>query len=167
MFGKIQQSELTEIILFICISATGASILFWGFQVVLVAKNPPANGGDSGLIPGSGKCPEEGMVTHSTILPRESHGQKRLVGYSPWVCRVGHDWSDLECTHTSCGFTSWTPLGLTLGSGFSLMAARSQVFFSFLSALKADQLMLESCNLWWLWHPYLLIWQEIFHFSYT
>ena len=56
-----------------------------------MAKNPPANGGDAGLIPGSGKCPEEGMVTHSTILPRESHGQKSLVGYSPWACRVGHD----------------------------------------------------------------------------
>ena len=24
------------------------------------------------------------MATHSRILPGESHGQKRLVGYSPW-----------------------------------------------------------------------------------
>ena len=25
-----------------------------------VVKNPPANAGDVGLIPGSGRCPEEG-----------------------------------------------------------------------------------------------------------
>ena len=27
---------------------------------------------------------EKGMATHSSILPRESHGQRSLVGYSPW-----------------------------------------------------------------------------------
>ena len=27
---------------------------------------------------------EEGMATHSSILPGESHGQGSLVGYSPW-----------------------------------------------------------------------------------
>ena len=26
------------------------------------------------------------MTTHSSILPRESQGQKSLVGYSPWGC---------------------------------------------------------------------------------
>ena len=26
---------------------------------------------------------EEGMATHSSILPGESHGQRSLVGYSP------------------------------------------------------------------------------------
>ena len=39
---------------------------------------------------------------------------------------------------------------------FSLMAARSQVFFSFLSALRAQEFT---------WHPCLLIWQEILHLS--
>ena len=29
------------------------------------------------------------------VLPGESHGQRSLVGYSPWGHRVGHDWSDL------------------------------------------------------------------------
>ena len=60
-------------------------------------------------------------------------------------------------------FTSWAPLGLTIGSGCSLMASRGQVF-SFLSALRAHQLTLEGYNHWWLWHPHLLRWQEIFHF---
>ena len=33
---------------------------------------------------------EEGVATHSIILPGESHGQRSLVGYSPW----GHEESD-------------------------------------------------------------------------
>ena len=64
-------------------------------------------------------------------------------------------------------FTTWAPLRLTIGSGCSLMAARSQVSFSFLSALRAHQLTLEDCSHWWLWHPCLLMWQEMFHFSGT
>ena len=43
-------------------------------------------------------------------------------------------------------FSSWAPSELTIGSGGSLMVARSQVFFSFLSALRAHQLILEGCN---------------------
>ena len=27
---------------------------------------------------------EKGMATHSSILPGEFHGQRSLVGYSPW-----------------------------------------------------------------------------------
>ena len=27
---------------------------------------------------------EKGMATHTSILPREAHGQRNLVGYSPW-----------------------------------------------------------------------------------
>ena len=27
---------------------------------------------------------EKGMATHSSILPGESHGHRRLAGYSPW-----------------------------------------------------------------------------------
>ena len=34
------------------------------------------------------------------FLPGESHGQRSLVGYSPWGRRVGHDWSDLALTHS-------------------------------------------------------------------
>ena len=32
------------------------------------------------------------------FLPGESHGQRSLAGYSPWGCRVGHDWRT-EPTH--------------------------------------------------------------------
>ena len=37
---------------------------------------------------------EKGMATHSSILvflPGEFHGQRSLVGYSPWGRRAGHD----------------------------------------------------------------------------
>ena len=42
--------------------------LFYGAsQVVPGAKNPPANAGDMGLIPGSGRSPGRG---HGLFLPR-------------------------------------------------------------------------------------------------
>ena len=37
------------------------------------------------MIPGSGRLAlEKEMATHSSILPGEFHGQRSLVGYSPW-----------------------------------------------------------------------------------
>ena len=30
---------------------------------------------------------EKGMATHSSVLAGESHGQRSLVGYSPWSCK--------------------------------------------------------------------------------
>ena len=33
------------------------------------------------------------------FLPRESCGQRSLVGCCPWGHRVGHDWSNLACMH--------------------------------------------------------------------
>ena len=59
---------------------------------MLVVKNPPADAGevrDAGLIPGLGRSPGGGHG-NPVFLPGESHGQKSLVGYSPW----GHKESD-------------------------------------------------------------------------
>ena len=56
-------------------------------KMVLVVKNPPANGGDirdTGLIPGWGKIPwKRAWQPPLVFLPGESHGQRILVGYSP------------------------------------------------------------------------------------
>ena len=55
--------------------------------MALVVKNPPANAGDirdAGLILGLVDPLEEEIATHSSILGWEPHGQKSLVGYSPW-----------------------------------------------------------------------------------
>ena len=67
--------------------------------MVLVVKNLPDSAGDirdMGLIPGSGRFPGEGISWRReptpVFLPGESHGQRSLVGYSPWGRkRVGHD----------------------------------------------------------------------------
>ena len=57
-----------------------------------VVKNPPANAGNTGSVPGPGRSPGEG---NGTLLqypcPEKSHGQRSLEGYGP--CghkRVGH-----------------------------------------------------------------------------
>ena len=52
-----------------------------------MVKNPPANAGDVGLIPESGRSLEEEMATHLVFLPWKSHGQRNLVGYSLRGCK--------------------------------------------------------------------------------
>ena len=64
----------------------------WVSQVVLVLKNPPANAGDVGLIPGQEDSLEKGMATHSSILPwrtpwTEEPGGLQSMGSQ----RVRHD----------------------------------------------------------------------------
>ena len=62
-----------------------------GFPCGSVVKNPPANAGDVGLIPGSGRSSGEGNgypLQYSCL--KKSHGQRSLVGYSPG----GHKESD-------------------------------------------------------------------------
>ena len=49
---------------------------------------------DKGLIPGLGWC--SGGGHGNTLLCsclEKSHRQRSLVGYSPWSCRVRHDWA--------------------------------------------------------------------------
>ena len=45
-------------------------------------KESACNAGDLGSIPGSGRFPGEQPT--SVFLPRGFHGQRGLVGYSPW-----------------------------------------------------------------------------------
>ena len=59
-----------------------------GFPVVSVVKNLPANAGDAGSTPGSRRSPGEPTPV---FLPQKSHGQRSLMGYSPW----GHKESDM------------------------------------------------------------------------
>ena len=48
-------------------------------------KASACNAGDPGLIPGSGRSPEEGNGHPLQYFCHgESHGQRSLVGYSPW-----------------------------------------------------------------------------------
>ena len=62
----------------------------WASQVAVVAKNLPASAGDirdAGLIPGLGRSPGGGHGNPLQYACLENpHGQKRLVGCSPWGC---------------------------------------------------------------------------------
>ena len=53
-----------------------------GFPGGSEVKNPPANAGDAGSIPGARGSPGGGN-SNPLHLPGKSHGQRSLVGYSP------------------------------------------------------------------------------------
>ena len=56
-----------------------------GFPGGTVVKNLLANTRDTSLIPGVGKVPWSRKWQPTLVfLPGESHGQRSLVGYSPW-----------------------------------------------------------------------------------
>ena len=64
-----------------------------------MVKNPLANAGDIrdlDLIPGLGKIPRNrAWQPIPVLLPGDSHGQRNLVGYSPWHHK------DLDTTEVS------------------------------------------------------------------
>ena len=53
----------------------------------LSVKNPPASSWDASSVSRSGRAPENEAATHSGFLAGKSHGQRSLVGYSPWGCK--------------------------------------------------------------------------------
>ena len=60
----------------------------WGLPGSSAVKNPPANVGDLGLILWVGKVSwTRKWQPLPVFLPGKSHGQKGLVGYSPWACQ--------------------------------------------------------------------------------
>ena len=66
-----------------------------------MVKNPPANAGDlrdAGFNPWVGKIPWRRKWQPAPVfLPGKSHGQRSLVGYSPWGCK---DLDTTDYTHT-------------------------------------------------------------------
>ena len=66
-----------------------------------MVKNPPAKAGDTGDAGSLGQENplEEGMTTHSKVLTGKFHGQRSLVGYSPWGYRES-DMTERAQTHT-------------------------------------------------------------------
>ena len=60
--------------------------------MVLVVKSPLTNAGDIRDFLGQ---EEEGMATHTVLLPGESHGQRSLLGYSPQDLK---EWDETEET---------------------------------------------------------------------
>ena len=70
-------------------------------------KNPPANAGDMDSIPGLGRFPGGGNGNPLQYSCLENpHGQRGLVGYSPW----GHKESDMTeslSIHAHIQYTSY------------------------------------------------------------
>ena len=53
-----------------------------------VGKESICNSGDPGSIPGLGKIPwRREWPPTPVFLPGESHGQRSVVGYTPWGCK--------------------------------------------------------------------------------
>ena len=62
------------------------------FSGALVVKNPSANTGDMGLVPGSGGSLEEEMATHSSILAWETSWTEEGGGLQCMgLLRIGHN----------------------------------------------------------------------------
>ena len=70
----------------------------WGFPGGSVVKNPPADAGDSDWIPWRRK-----WQPTTVFLPGKSHGQRSLVGYSPWDHRSQTQLSDKTTTTNILG----------------------------------------------------------------
>ena len=80
----------------------GSSQVSLGFPGGSDGKESACNAGEPYLVPGSGRFPwRRGWQPTPIFLPGESHGQRSLMGYSPWGCglqsmglqRVRHDFA--------------------------------------------------------------------------
>ena len=74
-------------------------------------KNLPANAGEMGSIPGSGRSPGGGNGYPSTplFLPEKSRGQRSLAGQVHGVPGVGHVLSDITTTIATATSTAVFP----------------------------------------------------------
>ena len=71
-----------------------------------VGKGSTCNVGDPSSIPGSGRSRGEGHGNPTPVfLPGEFPWQRGLVGYSPWGCRVRHDWETKHSMHTQLRYS--------------------------------------------------------------
>ena len=78
-----------------------------GFPGDSAVKNLPANAGDvlNTQVPSLDRENplEKEMATHSSILDGKFHGQKSLVGYSPWGCKESDTTKAAEHTPHTMG----------------------------------------------------------------
>ena len=76
--------------------------VFLGFPGGSAGKESACNAGDLGSIPGLGRSPGEGHgnpLQHSCL--ESLHGQRSLVGYSPWILKE-LDMTEQLCTALFC-----------------------------------------------------------------
>ena len=87
--------------------------------MTLVVKNLLSNAGDVrdvGSIPGSGRFPwRRAWQPTPVFLPGEAHGQRSLVGYSPWGHKELDTIKGAQHAHQRLGLSALT----TEGPGFN------------------------------------------------
>ena len=113
--------------------------------VVVVSDLPqtfffPTSARDTDSTPGVRKMPWSRKQQPTPVfLPGKFHGQRSLVGYSPWGCkRVGHD---LVCTH----FYFWLCWVLSLLGLFSSCSEPRLLFFAVWGLLLSEA---SHCRPW-------------------
>ena len=76
-----------------------------GFPGGSEGKESACNTVEVGWIPGSEDPLEKGMTALSSpiFLPEEFHGQRSLVGHSPWACKESHMTEQLTLSLFSSG----------------------------------------------------------------
>ena len=84
------------------------STIWDGFPVGSDSKESACNGGDLGSIPGLGRFPGGGHGNPVQCSCLENpHGQRSLVGYSPWDCKES---DTTEWLSTTLHSTTWEAL---------------------------------------------------------
>ena len=75
---------------------------YMGFPGGADGKESGCNAGDLGLIPGLGRSPGGGHGNPLQYSDLENpHGQRSLVGYSPWGCKESDMTERLSTAHPS------------------------------------------------------------------
>ena len=78
--------------------------MLWGFPDGTVVKNLPASVGDvrdTVSISWLGRSWRRKWQPTPVFLPGKSHGQRSLVGYSPWGCKESEMTEQLSTSHTT------------------------------------------------------------------
>ena len=128
-----------------------------GFPGGSVVKNPSASAGDVGSIPVSGRSPGGGNgnpLQYSCL--EKLHGQRSLVGYSPWGRtrlgtntnkhnRYGSHQPLLLARHLKCDFYKWRAESLCLFGVNRFLFEHSCRYINALPALRLQLLKLHSC----------------------
>ena len=85
----IKKRDIANITYYLCKKLLIASLryLIWASLEAQTVKNLPAVQETWYQSLAREDPLEKGMATHSSILACKSHGQRSLVGYSPWGCK--------------------------------------------------------------------------------
>ena len=96
-------------VLYICLNLQNFRWQFTllGFPGGSDGKESTCNAGDPGSIPASGKIPWRSKWKLTPVfLPREFHGERSLVGCSPWSGKESHRSKWITHSRLPCYFTS-------------------------------------------------------------